>query len=106
MGDGLAHRRADAALANPVAVDHQHLLRQRLTAQPLAIAGVTVGEDDYVLGTDQRPGALDVGDYGRAVASCEGQVTRRRRSSDRVRLGLVEVGVAIDVKQAKAPTAA
>ena len=104
VGDGVAGRRGGAELTDPITVDDRHGFREWLAVAPVPVGGVAAGEHDHIVVADQRLPLLQVTHDVRAPAGDEGEIAGGRRSTvERVHLGLVEVGVAVDVQQPVAP---
>jgi hypothetical protein len=100
----LAGRVRSAGLADVLAVQDQHVIRQRLTAAALPVGGIAAGEHGHVAVADQRAPSLQVTDDVRAAPSGEGQVTRRGRAAQRADLWLIEVRISVDVQHAGPPS--
>ena len=84
-------------------VDRLERFGERLASVCFLVLVIAVRERDRVFGTDQRTATFDVGQLRRAVAGDEGQV-HRGAFAIRFRLGLEEIGVAVDEEQAVAAT--
>ena len=74
--------------------------RQRLAAAAFPVGRIAAGKHDHVIVPHQRPPSLQVTQNVRAAPGREGEVARRCRAEQRVDLGLVKVGVAVDVEHA------
>src|SRR6266496_1608763 len=73
-GHCLAGRRGGAELADPIAVNHQQVSRERLAATTVPVGGVAAREHGHIIVADQRPPSLKVAHDVWAAAGGEGKV--------------------------------
>jgi len=97
---------ASAEATDLVAVDDHHGSGQWLAPKPLPVGAIAACEHAHVLVTHQRPATLDVGNDIRPATRSERQVARGSCAAQRAGLGLIEIGVSVDVQQAIAATPA
>ncbi|HVH54310.1 MAG TPA: hypothetical protein VNA32_09300 [Actinomycetota bacterium] len=98
MGDRLGDCRVNTESPDKAAIHSHEIERQGLAPVAHLRSCVSVGEDDHVIVTNERPTTLDIGDDFGSSACREGQVARRCGAIDRVRLRLVEVRMSVDVE--------
>jgi hypothetical protein len=102
--DCLLHGRIRAESPNLTPVEHQEVRGQRLAAMPNLCGCATVSEEHDVVVADERATVFEVGDDAGPTPRREGKIARGRRPADRVRLGLVKIGVPIDVEESGSTT--